>query len=69
MCEYKVPAKSVTACAIYGCDLYMFSGNNKLDGVTAGVPGQISSNPHDGKVYIHRNAVPCGGYCDVSIQQ
>lgn len=68
VCEYNVPAKLVTSCAIYGCDLYIFTGNALLDGVIVNTSQQYSNNPNDGKIYIYRNAVPAGGYYDLPIQ-
>lgn len=63
-----MPADLVCSCAIFGCDLYVLTGNNMLDGVTAGGSEQTSTNPSDGKIFIFRKVVPCGGYCDKAIE-
>lgn len=57
--QYPVPGTSITSCAIYGCDLYIFTGKT--------FNGTVSSNPNDGKIFIYRSVVSCGGFCDVPI--
>lgn len=68
VCEYHVPAPMVTACVICGYDLIIFSGYSMLDGVTAGATPLNSTNPNDGRVYVFRGAVPCGGHCNLPVR-